>query len=138
MSVLKPSCLFCKIIRGEIPSFKLLENDKVFAFLDIGPLSKGHCLVIPKYCAEQMHQVPDDYLAEILPAVKKLASACGGAHYNVLQNNGTRAHQEVMHVHFHMIPKPEDTSKGLGIHWPTKQADMDELKTLADEIIAKL
>ena len=72
-SALKEACLFCKIIRKEIPSFKLLENDKVFAFLDIGPCSKGHCLVIPKFCAEQMHEIPDDYLAEVLPAVKKVS-----------------------------------------------------------------
>ncbi|KAF8073578.1 HIT-like protein [Lyophyllum atratum] len=131
------NCLFCKIIKGEIPSFKLLETDLSFAFLDIGPLAKGHALIIPKYHAEKMHQLPDEYLAEALPLAKKIAAAQGLENYNVLQNNGRIAHQVVDHVHIHIIPKPSK-EEGLVIGWPTKPMDKDELKQLCDDIISKL
>ena len=78
---------------------KLFETDKSYAFLDIGPCSQGHSLVIPKYHAAKMHELPDDYLQDILPIAKKLAIATGAAEYNVLQNNGRMAHQVVDHVH---------------------------------------
>ncbi|CDO72234.1 hypothetical protein BN946_scf184970.g86 [Trametes cinnabarina] len=133
------SCIFCKIIKGEIPSFKLIETDKVFSFLDIGPLSKGHALIIPKYHAEKLHEVPDEYFADVLPAAKKIALALGVENYNLLQNNGRIAHQEVDHVHFHVIPKPAATdSEGLVVGWPAKKPSMDELKQLHAELITKL
>eukprot|EP00124_Ichthyophonus_hoferi_P003198 Ihof_evm2s264 gene=Ihof_evmTU2s264 len=65
------SCIFCKIIKGEIPCFKVFETEKVLAFMDIEPISKGHVLVIPKYCGAKLHNIPDDFLAELLPAAKK-------------------------------------------------------------------
>ncbi|KAK8076125.1 hypothetical protein PG994_003397 [Apiospora phragmitis] len=130
-------CIFCKIIKGDIPSFKLFDSDKTYAFLDIGPLSKGHCLVIPKYHGKSLQDIPDEHLSEILVVVKKLATATGSTNYNVLQNNGRIAHQVVDHVHFHMIPKPNE-AEGLGIGWPTKQADMDELKKYCEEVKAKM
>ncbi|KAM0751045.1 HIT-like protein [Meredithblackwellia eburnea MCA 4105] len=134
-----PNCIFCKIIAGQIPSFKLVETDKTFAFLDIGPLSKGHALVIPKYHGAKLHDIPDDSLTELLPIAKKLAIATGAVDYNILQNNGRIAHQQVDHVHFHMIPKPSDSDKeGLVVGWPTKAGDMAELKAYAEEIKGKL
>lgn len=93
------NCIFCKIIDGKIPSMKLAETDKVYAFLDIGPCSEGHSLVIPKYHAAKMHELPEDALQEILPIAKKVAIATGAAEYNILQNNGRLAHQVVDHVH---------------------------------------
>ncbi|KAH8151620.1 uncharacterized protein LAJ45_04242 [Morchella importuna] len=131
------ACIFCRIIRGEIPSFKLLETEKIFAFLDIQPLSKGHCLVIPKTHGERLHDVPDDELAELLPAAKKLALATGAVDYNILQNNGSIAHQVVGHVHVHMIPKPNE-KEGLTVGWPAKETDMDALKALHENIKAKM
>ncbi|RBQ68515.1 hypothetical protein FVER14953_12148 [Fusarium verticillioides] len=97
------SCIFCRIIKGDIPSFKLFESDKTLAFLDIGPLSKGHALVIPKHHGAKLADIPDDHLTEILPVVKKIVNATGATDYNILQNNGRIAHQEVDHVHFHMV-----------------------------------
>ncbi|KAJ3088667.1 hypothetical protein HK102_008225 [Quaeritorhiza haematococci] len=129
------SCIFCKIIKGVIPSFKLLETEFTYAFLDIGPLSKGH-LVIPKYHAQYFHEIPDEYLADLLPQAKKLAKIVGGSNYNLLQNNGRLAHQAVDHVHFHIIPKTE--SEGLGIEWKTKTVEKEDLAALAKEIIGKL
>ncbi|KZZ97044.1 hit family protein 1 [Ascosphaera apis ARSEF 7405] len=131
------SCIFCKIIKGEIPSLKLFENSKVFAFLDIQPLSKGHALVIPKFHGEKLTDIPDEDLAELLPAAKKLALAFGLPDFNILQNNGEIAHQVVKHVHVHMIPKPNE-KEGLIVGWPTTNPSMDDLKKLHEELLAKM
>jgi len=95
--------------------------------------------VIPKYHAEKLHEVPDEYLADAMPIAKKIALAIGATDYNVLQNNGRIAHQEVDHVHFHVIPKPSASdAEGLVIGWPQHKADMEELKKLHAEIKGKL
>ncbi|KAK0101520.1 Adenosine 5'-monophosphoramidase [Cadophora gregata] len=131
------ACIFCKIIKGDIPCFKLFESDKVLAFLDINPLSRGHALVIPKFHGVKLLDIPDDQLSEILPVVKKLVKATGAENYNVLQNNGRIAHQEVDHVHFHMIPKPNN-EEGMSIGWPQQKTDMDKLKELFADIKSKM
>ncbi|KAJ5206352.1 hypothetical protein N7491_003028 [Penicillium cf. griseofulvum] len=131
------ACIFCKIIKGDIPSLKLFESDKVFAFLDIQPLSRGHALVIPKFHGAKLTDIPDEDLVEILPVAKKIAKASGAEDFNILQNNGRIAHQVVDHVHFHMIPKPNE-KEGLGIGWPTQATDMDKLKALHEEIKSKM
>ncbi|KAI0880435.1 HIT domain-containing protein [Annulohypoxylon maeteangense] len=131
------ACIFCKIIKGEIPCFKLFESDKTLAFLDINPLSKGHALVIPKFHGAKLTDIPDEQLSEILPVVKKLATATGAVDFNILQNNGRIAHQVVDHVHFHMIPKPNE-AEGLGVGWPQKETDMEALKALFDDIKPKV
>ncbi|KAF4974078.1 hypothetical protein FZEAL_8979 [Fusarium zealandicum] len=131
------ACIFCRIIKGEIPCMKLFESEKTLAFLDIGPLSKGHALVIPKFHGAKLADIPDEHLSEVLPTLKKLVKATGATNYNILQNNGTIAHQQVHHVHFHMIPKPNE-SEGLGISWPTQSPDMDQLKALCEEIKSKI
>ncbi|KAK3321664.1 HIT-like domain-containing protein [Apodospora peruviana] len=121
----------------DIPCFKLFESDKTLAFLDINPLSRGHALVIPKAHGEKLTDIPDDHLTELLPIAKKLALASGAKDYNILQNNGRLAHQEVDHVHFHMIPKP-NKEEGLGIGWPQQKIEMDDLKALCEEIKSKM
>ncbi|OAA81913.1 Histidine triad (HIT) protein [Akanthomyces lecanii RCEF 1005] len=126
------ACLFCRIVKGEIPCMKLFESEKTLAFLDIGPLSKGHALVIPKFHGAKLADIPDDQLTEILPTLKKLVSATGATDYNILQNNGTIAHQQVHH-----IPKPNET-EGLGINWPATTGDMDKLKALCEDIKSKM
>jgi len=131
------NCIFCKIVKGDIPSFKLYESSTVLAFLDINPLSKGHALVVPKYHGEKLADIPDDQLGEILPVLKKLVKATGAENYNILQNNGRIAHQEVDHVHFHMIPKP-NAEEGMSIGWPQQKSDMDKLKAFAADIKAKM
>ncbi|KAG8926011.1 hypothetical protein FRC02_009273 [Tulasnella sp. 418] len=133
------ACIFCKIIKGEIPSLKIIETELSYAFLDINPLAKGHSLIIPKYHAAKAHEVPDEYLADILPIAKKVALAQNLSDYNILQNNGSIAHQVVMHVHFHVIPKPSDSDReGLVIGWPQQKVEMDELKALLDTIKSKI
>ncbi|KXN82848.1 Hit family protein 1, partial [Leucoagaricus sp. SymC.cos] len=131
------TCIFCKIIKGEIPSYKLIETQYTYSFLDIGPLSKGHALIIPKHHGEKLADIPDEYLADTLPIAKKIAIAQGVTDYNLLQNNGRRAHQEVDHVHFHVIPKPNDT-EGLVIGWPVQKPDKEELQKIFDDIKGRL
>jgi histidine triad (HIT) family protein len=116
-----PETIFSKILRKEIPCHRVYEDEHVLAFLDINPLSRGHTLVIPKEPAETLDQLSDDAAAAIgrvLPRLcRALLKVTGCSAYNILQNNGARAHQAVYHVHFHIIPKPDDT-QGLGIRWP--------------------
>jgi len=130
--------IFAKILRGEIPAHKVYEDDRVLAFLDVNPLSRGHTLVIPKEPAETLDQLSDESSAAIGRALPRIARAVlkvtGAKAYNVLQNNGPGAHQAVFHVHFHIIPKLDDGS-GLGIGWkPIKLGD--DGATLAAAIAA--
>lgn len=112
--------IFTKILSGEIPSHKVYEDDAVLAFLDINPLSEGHTLVIPKEPAATLDALSDESSAAIGRVMPRIAravmKASGCQHYNILQNNGSPAHQAVHHVHFHIIPKHADGA-GLGIQW---------------------
>ncbi len=123
--------IFHKILHGDIPCHKVYEDDHVLAFLDISPVSKGHTLVIPKEPAETLDQLSDESSAAIgrvLPRLcRAVLKATGAKSYNILQNNGAPAHQAVLHVHFHIIPK-EDNGTGLGIGWkPTAISSAAEL-----------
>lgn len=132
-----PETVFDKILRNEIPAFRIYEDNHVLAFLDIGPLSDGHTLVIPKERAETLDKLSDDSAAAIGRLLPRLcravmrATSCPA--YNVLQNNGTAAHQAVNYVHFHIIPKPNG-QEGLGIHWPAHPLDKTEAADLARRI----
>lgn len=114
--------IFSKIIAGTIPCHRVYEDQHVLAFLDINPVSPGHTLLIPKEPARTLDELSEESaaaLGRVLPrlcrAVKRVT---GSAAYNVLQNNEALAHQAVFHVHFHIIPKP-DEQRGLGVRWPT-------------------
>jgi histidine triad (HIT) family protein len=131
--------IFDKILAGEIPSYKVYEDDHVFAFLDIGPLSEGHTLVIPKERKAQLHQLSDESAAAIgrvLPRLcRAVMRATGATDYNVLQNNGSAAHQVVMHVHFHIIPKFGGAgNEGLGILWPARKLADSTARELVDKM----
>ncbi|MCG3122800.1 MAG: Protein hit [Phycisphaerales bacterium] len=137
--------IFSKIIRGEIPCHKVYEDDRVFAFLDIGPLSRGHTLVIPKEAAATLGELSDESAAAIgrvLPRLcRAVMKATGATAYNVLQNNGAAAHQAVFHVHFHIIPRYENAAEGsagggLGIRWPAGKLDSTDGTQLAAAIAA--
>jgi len=133
--------IFSKIIRGEIPCHRVYEDDQVLAFLDINPLSEGHCLVIPKEAKATLGELSDEAAAAIGRVLPRLCRAVvkvsGCADYNVLQNNGVAAHQAVHHVHFHIIPKP-DQDAGLGIRWPAGNLDGEKGAALAEKIRAAL
>ena len=132
--------IFGKIIDGEIPCHKVYEDEHVLAFLDVGPLSRGHTLVIPKERKAFVHELSDESCAAIgrvLPRLcRAVMQATGATDYNVLQNNGTAAHQVVMHVHFHIIPKTD--SGGLGIGWPAGNLGGGDAQELVASIQAAL
>ena len=132
--------IFSKIIAGEIPCHRVYEDDHVLAFLDIGPVSDGHLLVIPKEAKAQIDELSDDSAAAIGRVLPRLAravmSATGCTSYNILQNNGASAHQAVMHVHFHIIPK--FGSAGLGVGWNAGRLDADRATELTARMKAAL
>lgn len=133
--------IFRRIIDGEVPCHKVYEDDKVLAFLDINPLSRGHTLVIPKEPAETLDQLSDESaaaLGRVLPRIcRAVIAATGVREYNVLENNGRGAHQAIPHVHFHIIPKP-DRERGLGIGWPAQTLDSNDAQRLCEQIRAAL
>ena len=99
--------------------------------------------MIPKYHAQFLHEIPDEYLSDILPVAKKIASALNVANYNILQNNGRLAHQAVDHVHFHIMYKlfifsPKDEMGGLELDWQVKEFAKENLGQLAQALIEKL
>ena len=138
--------IFSKIIRGEIPCHRVYEDDHVLAFLDVGPLSQGHTLVIPKEPAATLDKLSDEAAAAVGRVLPRLAravmQATGATSYNVLQNNGADAHQAVFHVHFHIIPRfsAKADGGGLGITWrpgkldPAHGADLARrIRSLAED-----
>jgi histidine triad (HIT) family protein len=131
--------IFGKILSGHIPCHKVYEDDKVLAFLDINPLSTGHTLVIPKEPAETLDKLSDESaaaLGRVLPRLcRAVMAATGVSEYNVLENNGSGAHQAIAHVHFHIIPKP-NRQEGLGVGWPAGSLPTEEGARLAKKIAA--
>jgi len=132
-----PNCIFCKIVAGQIPSIKIYEDADVLAFMDIGPIVKGHALVIPKAHYNPLVATPDDVLAKVIAVVRRVAQALqdglGADGVNVHQANGAVAGQVVPHLHFHVVPR----FKHDGHHWnwtPHPYADLSEAAALADRI----
>ena len=132
-------CIFCKIAKGEIPSAKIYENEKVFAFLDIAPMNKGHALIVPKEHHKDLLDMPDNLLLEVMKAAKKVAKAIvkavGADGFNIGQNNGRASGQAVMHYHIHIIPRFEDD--GLK-HWPQGKYEEGEIDKVAEDVKALL
>lgn len=128
--------VFDKILDGELPCHKVYEDDHVLAFLDIAPLTEGHTLVIPKERKAFLHELSDEQsaaLGRVLPRLARaVMNATGATAYNILQNNGTAAHQAVFHVHFHIIPR--DGERGLGLGWSTTTIDHATAPELAQRI----
>lgn len=129
-------CIFCKIIAGEIPSFKLYEDNATFAFMDINPANDGHVLVVPKDHAKDVHAVSDDSISRTVITAKKIAAAIektvspGGI--NLVQSNGPAAGQSVFHFHMHVLPRREGDD--LKLNWGLKPGDMDAIGKLAEKI----
>lgn len=105
-------CIFCQIVRGSIPGYKLYEDQNFLAFLDIRPVNRGHCLIIPKQHYVRVTDMPDDLLAKELPLVKRIAlaivEATGIRDFDLLNTNGAPAGQVVFHHHMHIIPRKTD------------------------------
>ncbi len=133
-------CLFCKMVAGQIPVTKIYEDDDVLAFLDIGPISDGHTLVIPKQHFEKLHDCPPELLGRVVERLGKIAEAVADAmntdSYNVLCNNGRAAGQLVEHLHFHIIARK--TGDGLLNRWPAYRYEQGRIEGIAEEIRKKL
>lgn len=132
-------CVFCKIVKGEIPSQKVYENDKVLAFLDINPVNSGHTLVIPKSHHKDLFSTPEEVLSDIIVRTKKIAvaiiKAVGADGVNLGMNNRPAAGQVVFHTHLHIMPRFE----GDGLkHWPSKKISEDELVEVQKSIQSNL
>ena len=132
---MKNDCVFCAISAGEIPSFKVYEDESFLAYLDINPCSTGHTLVIPKKHVRNLSEADDETLFSLIVRVRRIAGhikdALGADGFNILQNNGEAAGQSVHHLHFHIVPRyagspPLDFKSGKG--------DMAALAALAEKI----
>jgi histidine triad (HIT) family protein len=129
-------CIFCKMVAGQIPVTKIYEDEVVLAFLDIGPLSDGHTLVIPKQHFEKLHDCPPELLSRLASRLGRIAEAVAGAMnsegYNVLCNNGRAAGQLVEHLHFHIIPR--NTGDGVFDRWPAYKYQEGKIEEIAAKI----
>ncbi len=129
-------CLFCRMVAGQIPVAKIYEDDVVLAFLDIGPLSDGHTLVVPKQHFVKLHDCPAELLGQVCSCLGKLAGAvatamnCDG--YNLLCNNGRAAGQLIEHVHFHIIPR--NAGDRVFDRWPSHKYADGKIREIADRI----
>jgi histidine triad (HIT) family protein len=131
-----PNCIFCKIVAGEIPSFKLYEDAETLAFMDINPVHDGHCLVIPKAHSPNVMEIrPENFAAAACIAAKvakavNAAVSCDGI--NLMQANGEGAGQSVGHVHLHIIPRRK--ADGLLFNWEPKPGERGHIASLAARI----
>lgn len=129
-------CVFCKIINGEIPAFKVYENDYVVCFLDINASSTGHTLVVPKKHIENMFDLDEENAIEIIKAVKVVTSILkeklGVEAVNIINNSGELAGQTVMHIHFHVIPRYEND--GIVISPKQTEPDFNKLQETLDKL----
>ena len=137
---LDDDCIFCKIIRGEIPCFKVLEDADVLALMDVNPIAPGHVLVIPKHHAKDILETPLDCVGKAFAgagraarAVQKTLAPDG---INILQANGPGAKQSVFHLHVHVIPRGMDD--GLSMNWELAPGDMDQIGRLAQQIASNV
>ncbi|MBT2571859.1 HIT family protein [Planococcus sp. ISL-110] len=137
------NCIFCKIIAGEIPSVKIYEDEHVFAFMDIMPLSKGHTLLIPKTHREFVYDMTPEEAGKLFSVAPKIAKAINDTFQpegmNLLNNNGAKAGQSVYHFHLHFIPRYGQTD-GFGAKWITKEKEFtsERIQELAESVKQKL
>ncbi|HGZ8546578.1 TPA: HIT family protein [Staphylococcus aureus] len=135
--------IFGKILTGEIPSFKVYEDDYVYAFLDISQVTKGHTLLIPKKASANIFETDEKTMKHIGAALPKVANAIKRAFnpdgLNIIQNNGEFADQSVFHIHFHLIPRYENDIDGFGYKWETHEdiLNNDAKQQIAEQIQAQ-
>jgi histidine triad (HIT) family protein len=119
-------CIFCKIIKGELPAAKVYEDEHVLAFLDISQVTKGHTLVIPKVHTENVFTLTPDMASRLFSVVPTIANALNKAFspagLNLLNNNGEAAGQTVFHYHLHLIPR-DGKGDGFGAVWKSHASD---------------
>lgn len=133
----KDDCIFCKIANGEIPSKTLYEDEDFRVILDLGPVSKGHALLMPKEHAANLYELPDETAAKILVLAKKVAThmteKLQSDGFNLVQNNGEAAGQTVNHFHLHMIPRY--ANDGQILNWIPGEPSQEELEAVRKQIV---
>ncbi len=134
------NCIFCKIVKGDIPCAKIFEDDKVLSFLDIAPANKGHALIVTKNHYETLLEIPDDILDDMMIKARKIAramhSALANEGFNILMNNKKPAGQLVPHAHLHIIPRFEED--GVSLNWQSrkyKDKEIDEFKEKIEKFL---
>ncbi|QDV32216.1 HIT family protein [Tautonia plasticadhaerens] len=131
-----PQNVFARILRGEIPAAKVLETDGALAFLDVGPVNKGHLLIVPKAEAATLSDLPDDvsaHVGSLLPRLcRAVKQATGADGLNVIVNHGEVAGQSVHHVHWHIVPRFKDDA--FRWPWPQQSYSGDEAEQMRDRI----
>ena len=129
-------CIFCRIIRGEIPSFPVFDNERTLAFMDINPANPGHVLVIPKVHAESILTIEEPFLRATVPVVQRVARAVHKVFepygLNIVQANGPGAAQSVAHFHWHVLPRVKGDD--LPLNWPLRPGDKPALADAAERL----
>lgn len=133
-------CIFCKIVAGDIPCFKLFEDNHTLAFMDINPANPGHVLAVPKEHWEDVYAVPDSLIAATVQTAKRIAEATNKALHphgiNLVQANGPGAAQSVFHFHIHVLPRGKDDE--LKLNWGPKPGDIADIEASFEKIKAQL
>ncbi|MDE2399431.1 MAG: HIT family protein [Patescibacteria group bacterium] len=133
-------CIFCKIVKGEIPCSKIYENADVLAFLDIAPVNIGHALIIPKQHFVNIYETPENILVEMMKAAKIISKAIksetNADGINVTMNNDPAAGQVIFHSHIHVIPRLKED--GFGVWHGRRPYNEGEKEEVAKKIIAAL
>jgi histidine triad (HIT) family protein len=134
------NCIFCKIVAGQVPCFKLAEDDTTIAFMDINPVNPGHALAVAKGHYPTVDVIPADVLANVARTAQKIAKAVfkelKPVGVNLLQANGAGAGQSVPHLHIHIMPRR--TNDGVILNWEPKPGDMKEIEAVYKRLKAAL
>lgn len=131
-----PDCIFCKIVVGEAPCFKLLEDAETLAFMDINPVHDGHALAIPKAHYPTVFDISPEAFAATARSTARIARAVNAAlqpeGLNLIQANGPGAAQSVGHFHIHVLPRWR--GDGLLVNWVPKPGDHAHIAAIAEQI----
>ena len=129
-------CLFCRIVAGELPSTRIAEDDRVVAFMDINPATRGHALVVPRAHAKDLHEIPDEDLAACTAMARRIAGRqvqrLGADGVNLLNSCGSAAWQTVFHFHLHVIPRY--AGDPLRLPWVPGPGDAEEIRAAGEEL----
>lgn len=130
------NCIFCKIVKGKAKSWKVYENESVYAFLDIHPVNEYHTLVIPKNHYESIFDIPENELKEVMAVVKKLVtlfnSKLGIRNVQIINCSGPEAQQDVFHVHFHIVPRKKGDNQD--VKWITHPEWVEKYDQLLESL----
>ncbi len=135
------NCIFCRIIQGEIPSYKVYEDDYVLAFLDISQITKGHTLIMPKKHVKNVYEMDEELASQVFKSVPKIANAIKKAFNPIglnIINNNEKPHQSVDHFHIHLIPRYENDQFDIAFINNQEQYQNEDYLTVLKQIKTNL